>query len=276
MTSITYLFPRVTITFLGAVLTVACAQQHNQAPSLPVAAVVDEVAISQKELTVAIPEDDLTRRVTQLDAFVSEQLMASAAIKAKLDEDPAVVATLATARRQILARAYLREKSMALAKPTADQITSYYTAHPELFEQRHIYRLQEIAIKGSSAQIAQIEQQLQAAKTFNERAAALQKMAIPFTTGVVVKPAEEIPADLLKTLNKLQDGDAFTLPNSGGAAFMQITGIESHPISRVQAQALIERYLTNERLGEIIIQESKQLHDVAKISYVAPYSSPTH
>lgn len=266
-------FPGAACVLLCALLAAGCGKQDGP-PPLPVAATVDKAAISQLAVAIAAPEEDRTRRNAQLESFVAEQLMANAALKDKLEDDPVNAATLENARRQILARAYIRKKSATVARPSADEVSAYYAAHPELFAQRRIYRLQEIGVKGTSERIEELDLRLRGLANFGLRAAELKKMNVPFTTGVGVKPAEDIPSDLLRTLSQLKDGDSFTVPNAGGAAFVQITGVEEQPLNRAQAQAGIERFLMNQRLGQLINLETKRLRSAARIEYVAPFAAP--
>ncbi len=258
----------------SAILLAGCGQAPDGASALPAAAVVDKVAISQAAVTLAVPDADTGRRAVQLDAFVTEQVLAAAAVKAKLDADPVNQAALETARREILARAYVRLKSKDIPHPDQAEIAAYYADHPLLFALRRIYRLQEIAIQGTPEQVARIERQVGDTRTFAARADKLQQIGVPFSTAVAVKAAEDLPQDLLIKLGQMRDGAGFTLPNARGAAFMQITGIEEKPMDLAQATPLIERFLLNLRLGQLINQETKRLRGAASVSYVAPYSAP--
>jgi EpsD family peptidyl-prolyl cis-trans isomerase len=259
---------------LLAIVSAGCARQDaDGARAIKPAATVDGIAISQQSVMAAVPVDDDKRRKAQLDTFVAEQVLANAAVRDKLDADVAVVSALETARRQVLARAYIAKKGAALPKPTSDEIIAFYQQHPELFAQRRIFRLQEIAIAVPPERVADITARFHDLKTFNARAEWLKKTGIPFTIGVGVKAAEDIPADLLSTLTRLKDGDAFNMPSEKGLAVIQITGVESQPLTVTQAQPFIERFLRNQRLGEMINQESKRLRDSARIEYFPPYSA---
>lgn len=259
---------------LLAIVCAGCARQDaGGASANEPAAIVDGVAISQQSVIAAVPEEDFTRRNAQLDAFISEQLLANAAVRDKLDTDVAVVAAQETARRQTLARAYIARKSAALPKPTSEEINAFYEEHPELFAQRRIFRLQEIAIVVSPERIAEVTERFRDLNTFKDRAGWLEQEGLSFTTGVTVKPAEDIPADLLSVLVSLQDGDAFNMPTENGLATVQITGVEDQPLTLTQAESFIERFLSNQRLGEMLNQETERLRDSAEIEYFPPYSA---
>jgi EpsD family peptidyl-prolyl cis-trans isomerase len=259
---------------LIAISCASCLQQESaETTATEPAAIVDGTAISHQSVVAAVPEGDLTQRNAQLDTFISEQLLANAAVRDNIDKDAAVVSALETSRRQTLALAYITTKSKALPKPTSAEIAAFYAEHPELFAQRRIFRLQEIAIQIPPERIANVTERFRDLTTFNDRARWLEQEGLSFTTGVTVKPAEDIPADLLSVLSKLQDGDAFNMPTENGLATVQITGIEDQPLSLEQAKSFIEQYLNNQRLGEMINQETRRLRESAVIEYIRPYSA---
>lgn len=258
---------------IPSMLVIGCSKGH-EAKTVGAAAEVDDNVISQAAVAAAVPTENVALRAAKLETFIAEQLMANAAVKDKLELEPANATALETARRQALARAYVHKLAAGIAKPSPDQIGAYYQGHPELFAQRRIYRLQEIVIKGAPIQLDEANQRLRMLRTFNDRLDELKKMGIPFTTGANVKAAEDLPADLLLTLAQLGDGAAVTVPGPGSAMMLQIVGIESRPLSQADAGPAIERFLLNEKLGEMINQETKRLRSAAHIAYVAPYSAP--
>lgn len=237
------------------------------------AATVDGVAISQAVLLGALPSSDLAQRKAQLESVIAEQVLANAATKGKLEADAGVRSAMETARRQILARAYLAKQAAAQAKVTEEDIKAFYDQHPELFSERKVYRLQEIAITVAGNRIADISKKFEGMKTFGERAAWLTKNDIPFTTGVLVKGAEDWPADLLASLTKMKDGTAFDLPNTKGFSMLQLTGVEAQPVTLAQAQGQIARFIGNQRMGELVNRETKRLREAARVEYFAPYDA---
>jgi EpsD family peptidyl-prolyl cis-trans isomerase len=258
---------------LAAALAAFCALGHAQTQTLQPAAKVDGIAISQQSVNQAVPEDNALRKKAQLATFVSEQLLANAAVREKLDADPAVTASMDTARRQILARAYIAKRGAAIAKPSAEEVRSFFNQHPELFSARRIYRLQQILATVAPERINEVTDQFHRLKTFNARADWLKKAGIPFTVAVAVKPAEDLPMDLLTLLTKAKKGDTFNVPGDQGITTVQVTGVESKPLTLPQAQAYIERFLANQRIGTLINQETERLRGSAKIEYFAPYAA---
>lgn len=235
------------------------------------AARVDGVAISQQAVVTAVPASDERARKAQLETFVAEQLLANAAVLIKLDSDAAVMAALEEARRQVLAKAYIAKRKADLPPPSDQEIRAFYDEHPELFAKRRVYRLQEIVITAPADRIDEIAKRVDSLKTFDALAKWLKEKNLPFTVGVAVKPAEEWPSDLLSTLAKLKDGNAFNMRHATGLTVVQVTAAEDKPVDVAQARVAIERFIANRKLGELINQETGRLRRAAKIEYLGPY-----
>lgn len=218
-----------------------------------------------------MPDGDLKKRQARLDAFVSEELYAQAAISDQLDRKPEVVAALEIARRSTLARAYVAKLRAGLSAATDAEVQDFYDKHPELFSQRRIYRLQEIAIVAAGTRVDEIKNAFKALGTFNDRANWLKNEQIPFKVGVTVKPADELPADLVRAMLQMKDGSSFYLPSERGFTTVQITGIEESPLTKLQATPHIQRFLLNQRLAGLLAQETERLRKASKIQYFAPY-----
>lgn len=71
-----------------------------------------------------------------------------------------MVLALAHARRQVLSEAYMAQTFTGLKPSTEIEINDYYLAHPELFGNRRVYRLQEFDLKLSPGRLNEIESRL--------------------------------------------------------------------------------------------------------------------
>lgn len=237
----------------------------------PPAARVDGNAISLASLKLAPSGTSDAQRKAALEKAIAEQLMANAAIAAKLDADTGVQAAIESARRQVLAQAYFDRQKAAKPPLTEADIQRYYDEHPELFAQRKVYRLQEIAVRVAPEKVPEIQNALKGMRTFGDRARWLKQHQVEFTTNVVVRGAEDWPADLLQRLATMKDGTAFELGNGQGYSMLQLTGIELQPRPFDQSRTSIARFLTNQRAGELLNAETRRLRAAAKVEYLPPF-----
>lgn len=258
---------RIALLMLSAIACMGCSPT-----SMPPAASVDGNVVSQQAVALALPDAKADKRQAQLDAFVSEQLLADAAVSEKLDGQDDIRAALEIARRTTLARAYVSKLRAAIPAPAAAAVQDFYDKHPALFSKRRIYRLQEIAIAAPAERVNDIKEAFRSQKTFNDRASWLKKEMIPFKVGVTVKPAEELPSELVADMLQMSDGTTFDLPSASGFTTVQITGIEEKPVTLAQAQAFIQTYLLNQQAGKVIEQETARLRKAATVQYFTPYA----
>ncbi|HLL19753.1 MAG TPA: EpsD family peptidyl-prolyl cis-trans isomerase, partial [Rubrivivax sp.] len=189
----------------------------------------------------------------------------------KVDRDPRVVQQLEAARREILARAYLEKVGEAASRPTPEEIRKYYEEKPALFRERRIYSLQEISIEAKPEQVAELRQQLAAAKNINEFIDFLKAKDYRFTGNQAVRPAEQLPLASLDSFAQMKDGQAMVVPSAAGVQVVVLAGSRSQPVTEEQARPAIESYLVNERKRRLIEDDIKALRSAAKIEYVGKF-----
>src|SRR5437016_4544370 len=113
---------------LGAVFgLVACGSKDAEKPASQVAAKVNSGEISVHQLNYVLtrtgagassPETAPKIRREILDKLVDQELAVEQAVEKKLDRSPDVIMAIESARREILARAYIEQITAAMAKPT--------------------------------------------------------------------------------------------------------------------------------------------------------------
>ena len=113
----------------------ACQRAGADAPAELVLARVNGAEISAQQAP--------TRQA--LEKVIDRELLVQKALAAGLDRDPAVRQSVETARRQLLAQAWL-ERGAATARSTPEEMRAFYAENPALFAERRIYRLRELAV----------------------------------------------------------------------------------------------------------------------------------
>jgi EpsD family peptidyl-prolyl cis-trans isomerase len=238
----------------------------------------DEITVHQLNFELAklggnlTPEQSKQAANQVLRGLVDQQLLMQKALADKLDRDPKVVQSLESARRQVLAQAYVEKITAAAAKPTEAEIKDYYDKHPELFSERRIYRLQELSVQVTPQNAAQVSEKLASVRNLNEFVDWLKANNIPARGGQSVKAAEQLPLEVLPRLHALKDGQALTLSGNNTLNIVYLAGSQTQPVSLQQATPVIERFLLNARKRELAEQELKRLRDATKVEYLGEYS----
>lgn len=256
----------------------ACGKGETAKKEGPVAAKVDgeEITVNQLDqalLRAGMMNEQQARLAKKqaLNALIDQQLLVKKALEQKLDRDPTVLQAIETAKRQLLAQAYLEKMLQQAGKPTSEEIKAYYSAHPDLFEHRHIYRLQEMRVVAEPDKFDAIKAELGHAKNLESFVVWLKSQNIPFTGSGIVKPAEDLPLDLVPKLNQLKDGGILTFEGKDGLQIIQLLASQEQSVSEQQAVQAIERFLSNKKRTEIAQAEIKKLHDASKIEFVGEF-----
>lgn len=258
---------------------VGCGGKKEDKAATQVAAKVngDEITVHQLNHELAklgnlSPEQAKKVANQVLKSMVDQQLLLQKAVEDKVDRDPQVVQTLEAARRQILAQAYVQKLTASQAKPNDSEIADYYVKHPELFAERRIYRLQEINVQVTPANVNAVKAQLSQSKNLNDFIQWLKAQNIPARAGQSTKTAEQLPLEILPRLHQMKDGQALTLATGNSLNIVVIAGSQTQAINQEQAKPVIERYIANTKKREAAEAELKKLKEKAKVEYMGEYA----
>lgn len=207
-----------------------------------------------------------------LKALVDQELLFKKAIEAKLDRDPKITQAIEAAKRQILSQSYLEKQIQGLSKPAPTEVREYYGNHPELFEKRRVYKFQELAFESKPETLKGVKEQLDQGKSLPVLAAWLKSQKIEFNVNESIKPAEQLPLELLPRVQNLKNGQIIVVPAGNAVLVLQLVASSDQPLSEDQAKPLIEGFLGNKKRMELAQAEVKKLRDAAKIEYMGAFA----
>ena len=266
-----------------ALLLSGCGNKDDKKVATQVAAKVGSEEISVHQINQVLSRSNtagVTPQVAQamrkevLEKLIDQQIAVAQATENKLNRSPEVVAQLEAARREVLARAYIQQLASALPKPTVDETKKYYADHPQLFSERRIFNLQEILIPaaGSSDTLDQLRSLVAAGRPIEEIAAQLKSRDVKFGGGSATRAAEQIPLELLPKVHALKDGQISLIENAQGFTVLKVVSSQSAPINEASALPRIEQFLSNQRGGEAVMKNIKELRAKANISYMGDFA----
>jgi EpsD family peptidyl-prolyl cis-trans isomerase len=269
-----------TLALVIAFLIAACGQDDGKKPASQVAVRVNKEEITVHQLNNAMaqfrnlgPEQQQAVTKQVLERMVDQELLVQKAIERKLDREPRVVQAIEASKRQILSQTYLEQLTQQLPKPSADEVKKFYDSRPDLFAERKIYRLQELAIPARPEVTAQrLEEQVRKAKSLNDVVSWLKSINVPFNANSTVKAAEQLPLEVVPRLAQLQVGQVMLMPAQQGFLLVQVAATEKQPLDEKQATPFIEQFLVNQKRLELARNEVKQAREAAKIEYVGAFA----
>ena len=206
-----------------------------------------------------------------LERAIDQELLAQKALQAKLDRDPRILREIESAKRQILARAYLRQALSGTSATSPEEISDFYARNPALFAARRIYWLQVLTATMPEEKVSALQQQSAQAKKLNDVARWLTSQNIPFTADVSTRAAERIPLGMLRQLSGMKDGQITVYVTPDGVSVAQIMQSQPAPLTRAQARPVIEQFLKTRKRLDLITAELKKLRKKASIEYVGDF-----
>lgn len=264
----------------SALLLVACGERPPEKKATQVAAKVNGNEISVHQInfvTQRMPgvqpsqAEAIKRQV--LASLVDQELAVQQALEAKLERTPEVMQAIENARREILARAYLDQVAGSRAAPAAEEIRKYYADNPALFAQRKIYQLEEVSFANSPAAIARVKELIAGGSKLAEIVAALKADGVQLGNEVVIKPAEQIPLEILPRIASAQDGRPLLIESTGRAVLLSVISSKAEPVDESKATGAIASFLVNSQKSEAARQALQQLRAKATIEYVGEFAN---
>ncbi len=207
-----------------------------------------------------------------LDRVIDRELLVQRALEMRLDREAAVVAALEAARRRVLAQAYV--DSLPVGAISRDDVRAFYADNPPLFAQRRIYRLRELVVSAPAGLVDTLAAEAGRAASLEDVAGWLESREARFSRVTLTEPAEELPIAYVPRLARMKDGEIAVFPRpayagfAGGASVIQVQHAEAAPLSEVQAQPVIERFLAARRRIDAATAEVRRLRATARIEYV--------
>lgn len=257
----------------------ACSEPASKKNLTQVAAKVngEEISIHQINAVVshiqpapsASPEQ-LRRDV--LEKLIDQQVLYAQAVERKLDRDPRVMMLIDAAKREIVAQAYMDGLVQSQSKVGMAEVHQYYLENPALFSRRKIYTLEEIRVPSNPEVQENLKQMVADGKSLEEIGKYLTSKGIEFKVGSGVRPAEQIPLDLLPSLALVPDGKLAVIESGNHHYVMRVVSSKDSPIDEAQARQRIEIFLNNQQTQRMATQELKRLKSNARIEYLGDFA----
>lgn len=210
-----------------------------------------------------------------LESIISQAVGVQAAVKMKLDRDPAVMQAIESARRRVLLEAYLERSLQKTAAPTAAEVHEYYTQHPELFANRRIYLFNQLTARAGKESVSSLGSKVASVKQMSEFVAWLKEKGVEFQLASEAKPSEQLPMGVLAHMQKLKVGDLGYLSAADGIVVMEVVQVISQPLTEQQAQPMIERFLANQKQMAAAQKMLQEMRANAKVEYLGEYKPDT-
>jgi EpsD family peptidyl-prolyl cis-trans isomerase len=271
---------RLAVALVLVALAAGCGKKEaDKKPATQVAARVnsDEITVHQINTALArapnlAPEAAVRAKRQVLERLIDEELAKQKAVEKKLDRSPGVVQAIEAAKAEILARAYLQQVAAALPQPAADQVKKYYDEHPELFAQRRLFSIEEIALTADDKVAGELREQVAKGRSMKEIAEWLTSREVKFAPNRGLRAAEQVPLELLPRLQQMKDGEIRMFDTGEHREVVHLLASRAAPVDLAKAEPRIRQFLVNQRSRDALAEEMKQLRSQAKIEYLGEFA----
>lgn len=248
-------------------------------PAADVAARVNDTPISISRVEAAMTKtegmsaEQLARtRSAVLESLIDEELMVQKAQDRRLEREPRVGEAIESARRDILARAYIDQVTAVDARPADDDVRAFYASHPALFAERRVYTFHEFSLRLRPERMEALRTIAARERSVDGIVAALSEAGLSFASNISVLPAEQLPFDRLQGFAELQDGENLVTRTAEGASLVHLLSSHPQPLDEAAAQPVIEQFLANRQRLELAREEAERLRKAAAIEYVGVFA----
>ena len=247
-------FAAIGCALAAAALLAGCGKkQEAQAVVGQVIAHVGPDDITQQELEnelriAGIPADKRNDAVVKaaLERVIERKYLVQQALAGKLDREPTVHLDILRAREQILAGAFVqRDLASKMSTISKNEIDSYIQAHPEQFDQRKLFQIEQISFVPPK-DVEPITTATKDAKTLDQVGAQLNQLNIKFSRGTATLDGATLPAAMLKALDARKPDDVFFIRSRGSGSFFKVTSVDSKPLTGDEATEFAKREVRSE------------------------------
>jgi EpsD family peptidyl-prolyl cis-trans isomerase len=210
----------------------------------------------------ALSSDDSETAKKLLASLVDRQLLVQEALKFNLDRSPEVVEALESSKAQIYAQAYMSKKLTKLQDASDDEVSSFISHHPEMFQHRRLFKTVDIIFANSNLDIKMMESEITTLEALevelNTKNVMYDKSSGQFLT-------DRLPLSVLPKISHLQKGDLLFLHNNNSVIVKSIEAITEVPVTREAATSLARKILNQQKKQAFIQKEIVRLQELSTI-----------
>ncbi|KQQ88855.1 EpsD family peptidyl-prolyl cis-trans isomerase [Massilia sp. Leaf139] len=202
-----------------------------------------------------------------LQALIDRELLEHAAVGEKLDRDPKVMGAIERARSLIVAQAYMQKRLAKIPPPTPAEVEAYYKEHPDYFDKRKQFRMEQLVIAASDL-TPELRAAADNARSLEEVAVWLDAQGVKYGRSQVTRSTSDLNAGLAKKLLAMPKGQLFSVREGGRAMLLSLIEVRDAPVPLTVAVPQIAQFLITRKNKELAAAEVERLRQGAKIEYL--------
>jgi len=229
-----------------------------------VVAVGDGKEITTSELNAEmqgmnVPNNEQAREQAKnaaLDVLISRTILTNVARERKLDQSPTYIMQKRRADEALLVQTLQRDIASKITPPTRADAMAFINATPDLFSQRKVYSLDQIAFAVPQGNTTLLKE-LEPLKTMEAVEQKLIESRVRYQRANGKLDARQVDPNLMKRTAQRPPGEIFVLPNNGMLIANKVTKVDVVPFQGDPAIDYAMNYLQNKRVSEAADKDLK-------------------
>lgn len=213
-----------------------------------------------------------TVQAAALQSLIDRKLLVQQAKDRGIDKDPEYLQAQRRMNDELMISMLGKQVTKNVPVPTAADVQSYISSHPEMFAGRTVYALDQIVFPAPQ-NLAQLKS-LEKDHTLEDVANSLTQMGIKFARRKGTLDTAAAPAGLVKQINALPGGEPFVLGAQGQVIVSVVADKRVQPLDGDSANQLATQAIRRDAVQDIAQKQLKQARDSAKIDYQQGYAPP--
>jgi EpsD family peptidyl-prolyl cis-trans isomerase len=250
---------------------------HHDQPKGQVVATVDGQEITLRELNAAIKQlnvqDPALRKKAEqaaIQQLIAVKVMAKAARDQGLDKTPDFALALQGATDTLLAQSLQAKLAAAVPPPSADEVDRYVSDHPDVFAQRKVFEVDEIAAV-PSGDVQKLADQFKPINTMDAAEALLQAQHVPYKRASGELDATAMDPDTAETVAKAPT-EVYVTPQGEGLLIFQVKDSKVVPITGPAATNAATQMIRQRNTNQALKGQFGDLMSKANVKYNPAYA----
>ena len=252
-----------------------------KAPTGQVVATVGDQEITQRDLQAEMqgveaptPEARKQAEMAAVQNMVSRKILAKAATDQKIDQTPEFALQKQRGVESLLVQSMQNKIVAQVPAVTREEATRFVAGHPDTFEKRRIFTLEQVKMARPSD--PSLLKEFQPIKTLEGVTALLDAKKIPYEKGSGMLDTVGIDPRMTDAIIKLPPGEVFVVPQNNLLLVSVVRNTQIQPFTGEPAvnyaMQLLKRMHTQEavqiKMGGLVKQ------GLAKVKYNKAYAPP--
>jgi EpsD family peptidyl-prolyl cis-trans isomerase len=267
--------PRTVLALSIALALCSCARKAEG----QTVAVVNGEEITASELNAELEHASLPPGLTReearsrvLDSLVNRHLLVQEAKKEGIDKSPEFVTEERRLADALLMQLLVSRQLKTSELPSAQEIQAFETSHPEMFEKREFWTLQQLQYQPPDS--PSVAKEIQATKSLDALADVLKKNGIPFNRSTSRIDTSSLPHDAYQQISSAGSGEPFIVTAGERSVASVIANREPAPRVGDEARSFALAKMRNDKAQDLLKARLKNAKETAEIKYQEGFAPP--